>query len=197
MADKLNLKYPVVVEGRYDKSKVSLVVASPIISLDGFSVFNNTEKQQLLKRLSRESGVILLTDSDRAGNFIRSRLKGILRGKIYNVYAPSVIGKERRKNAPSADGLLGVEGISAAVLKELLQPFASDSAPRGADISKSRFYADGFSGGENSSSRRKSLAKLLALPETLTAKALLEAINLLVTIEEYESALMRINNEQD
>lgn len=196
MEEKLNLKYPVIVEGRYDKAKVSLVVESPIIALDGFSIFNNKEKQQLLKRLSKEQGIILLTDSDRAGNFIRSKLKGILNGKIYNVYAPSVFGKERRKKVPSADGLLGVEGIASNVLKELLMPFSSDSLNKGANITKLRFYEDGFSGNENSSEMRKKLAKLLSLPETLTSKALLEAINLLVSESDYETAVKRIKDEQ-
>ena len=196
MEEKLNLKYPVIVEGRYDKAKVSLVVESPIIALDGFSIFNNKEKQQLLKRLSKEQGIILLTDSDRAGNFIRSKLKGILNGKIYNVYAPSVFGKERRKKTPSADGLLGVEGIASNVLKELLMPFSSDSLNKGANITKLRFYEDGFSGNENSSEMRKKLAILLSLPETLTSKALLEAINLLVSESDYETAVKRIKDEQ-
>lgn len=196
MEEKLNLKYPVVVEGKYDKAKVSLVVGSPIIALDGFSVFNNKEKQMLLKRLSREQGIILLTDSDRAGNFIRSKLKGILNGQIYNVYAPSVFGKEKRKKAPSADGLLGVEGIDSAVLKHLLEPFSSDTFNQSANITKLRFYEDGFSGNENSSELRKKLAKILSLPETLTSKALLEAINLLVNESDYENAVKRINDEQ-
>lgn len=197
MAEKLNLAYPVIVEGRYDKAKLSAVIATPIIALDGFSIFNNQEKQQLLKRLSRANGVILLTDSDRAGNFIRSKLKGILKGKIFNVYAPSIVGKERRKSAPSADGLLGVEGIDSGVLKELLQPFALDNKIiSGADISKSRFYSDGFSGGANSAVLRAALAKELSFPQTLTANALLEAINLLVSLEEYEAAVSRIKNEQ-
>ena len=85
---------------------------------------NRDEKKQLLKRISSDSDVIILTDSDRAGNFIRSRLKGLLSGKIYNVYAPSIKGKERRKAECSADGLLGVEGISSNVLRELLLPFS-------------------------------------------------------------------------
>ncbi len=197
MAEKLNLKYPVIVEGKYDKAKVSLVVSSMIITLDGFSVFNNKEKQLLLKRLSDESGVILLTDSDRAGNFIRAKLKGILKGKIYNVYAPTVVGKERRKNAPSADGLLGVEGIDSGVLREILLPFEGDGAPSGAGITKSQFYSDGFLGGDGSSQRRKMLANYLSLPESLTSKALFEAINLLISNTEYESAVKRINDEQE
>lgn len=196
MEERLRLKYPVIVEGKYDKAKVSLAVSTPIISLDGFSVFNNTEKKELLKRLSRNGGIILLTDSDRAGNFIRTKLKGILKGNIYNVYAPSVIGTERRKKTPSADGLLGVEGIELSVIRELLLPFSESDAPKGANISKIRFYEDGLSGGENSANRRKTLSKLLALPETLTAKALLEAINLLISEEEYTNAVYRINNER-
>ncbi len=196
MEKKLKLKFPVVVEGKYDKSKVSLVVESTIIALDGFSVFNNKEKQMLLKRISKEQGIILLTDSDRAGNFIRSKLKGILNGKIYNVYAPSIFGKERRKNTPSADGLLGVEGIDSSILKELLKPFVSELDNRTANITKLRFYNDGFSGNENSSKLRKKLAKILSLPETLTSKALLEAINLLVSETDYENAVKRIKDEQ-
>lgn len=197
MEKRLNLRYPIIVEGRYDKAKLSLVVSSSIISLDGFSIFNNKEKQQLLKRLSKENGVIILTDSDRAGQFIRGKLKGILNGTVYNVYAPTIVGKERRKVTASADGLLGVEGIDKNTLYELLIPFSSNDIVKRSEISNSRFYADGFSGGNNSSQRRRLLAQILELPETLTAKALLEAINLLVSEEEYESALKRINDGEE
>lgn len=194
MEEKLKLKYPVIVEGKYDKAKVSLVVESTIITLDGFSVFSNKEKQMLLKRISREKGIILLTDSDRAGNFIRSKLKGILKGTVYNIYAPSILGKEKRKKTFSADGLLGVEGIDSSVLRDLLLPFCGDSLPQGANISKTRFYTDGFSGGVNSAVRREKLARILGLPVTLTSKSLLDAINLLITEQEYIDAVTRINN---
>lgn len=196
MEEKLNLKYPVIVEGKYDKSKLSLVVSSPIITLDGFSVFKNDEKKGLLKRLSNEKGIILLADSDRAGNFIRSKLKGILKGKIYNVYAPVISGKERRKEKESADGILGVEGINSSVLRELLLPFVDENIKNQSEITKARFYEDGFSGMSNSSEKRKRLAEILNFPKTLTAKALLDAINLLCTEEEYISAVLRINNEE-
>lgn len=196
MEEKLNLKYPVIVEGKYDKSKLSLVVSSPIITLDGFSVFKNDEKKGLLKRLSNEKGIILLADSDRAGNFIRSKLKGILKGKIYNVYAPVISGKERRKEKESADGILGVEGINSSVLRELLLPFVDENIKNQSEITKARFYEDGFSGMSNSSEKRKRLAGILNFPKTLTAKALLDAINLLCTEEEYISAVLRINNEE-
>ena len=196
MEEKLKLKYPVIVEGRYDKAKVCLVVSTPVITLDGFQIFNNEEKKVLLKRLANDGGVILLTDSDKAGNFIRSKLKGLIKGTVYNVYTPSVQGKERRKKSPSADGILGVEGIDAETIRNLLKPFADDKLPESACISRLRFFEDGFSGGENSAIRRASLAELLILPRTLTSKALLEAINLLISEEEYERAVKTINEEE-
>lgn len=194
MEEKLNLKYPVIVEGKYDKAKLSLVVASPIITLDGFSIFKNEDKKALLKRLSNEKGIILLADSDRAGNFLRSKLKGIIKGTIYNVYTPAISGKEKRKAQASADGLLGVEGIDSSVLRDLLLPFADENIRKQSQITKIRFYEDGFSGTANSSERRIKLAELLRFPKTLTAKALLDAINLLCTEDEYISAVLRINN---
>ena len=195
MEEKLNLKFPLIVEGKYDKAKVCLVVSSPVIALDGFSVFKNDEKKQFLKRLSRESGIILLTDSDRAGNFIRAKLKGIIKGNIYNVYAPTIVGKEKRKKEYSTDGILGVEGIDSSVLREILLPFCGEEIKKSCSITNIRFYEDGFSGNQDSSVRRAKLSKLLSLPETLSSKALLEAINLLVSEEEYIEAVKRINNE--
>lgn len=196
MEEKLNLRFPVIVEGKYDKAKLSLVVSSPIITLDGFSVFKNEEKKGLLKRLSNEKGIILLADSDRAGNFIRSKLKGILKGNIYNVYTPAIKGKERRKEKESADGILGVEGVDSSILRDLLLPFVGDEIKNQSQITKMRFYEDGFSGSSNSSEKRKRLAEMLNLPKTLTAKALLDAINLLCTEAEYQFAVSRINNEE-
>jgi ribonuclease M5 len=195
MEERLNLKYPVIVEGKYDKAKLSAVVSSPIITLDGFSVFNNEEKKSILKKLSNDNGVIVLTDSDRAGNFIRSKLKDILKGKIYNVYAPAIRGKERRKKSASADGLLGVEGINSNTLKMLLKPFEGGATIVGANVTKTQFYCDGFSGQQNSSENRKALARILDLPDTLTANALLEAINLMFSNEQYYEAVKRIDNE--
>ena len=196
MEEKLNLRFPVIVEGKYDKAKLSLVVSSPIITLDGFSVFKNEEKKGLLKRLSNEKGMILLADSDRAGNFIRSKLKGILKGNIYNVYTPAIKGKERRKEKESADGILGVEGVDSSILRDLLLPFVGDEIKNHSQITKMRFYEDGFSGSSNSSEKRQRLAEMLNLPKTLTAKALLDAINLLCTEAEYQFAVSRINNEE-
>ena len=90
-----------------------------------------------------------------------------------------------------------MEGINAKVLRDLLLPFAKDGIIKSAEITKLRFFEDGFSGNTNSSSRREALAKILSLPSTLSANALLEAINLTVTEEQYLSAVARVNDEEN
>lgn len=195
MRPKLRLRCPVAVEGKYDKIRLANFVETPILVLGGFSVFNDGEKKALLRRVCAETGLILLTDSDRAGAFLRAKLKGMLPdGKLYQVYAPMREGKEARKKAPSAEGLLGIEGMDDETLYTLLAPFAdanaesSGDAPVGAQITRAQWYADGFSGGEGSGEKRKKLARALDLPENLSSGALLEAINLLCSGEAYERA---------
>lgn len=184
---KLSLEYPVVVEGKYDKIKLDAIVATPIITLDGFSFFNDKKKQQLFRKYA-ENGIIILTDSDRAGAFIRSKLRGYTKGTIINVYAPSVIGKEKRKSVSSKDGLLGVEGIDVKTLRTLLTPYEGreKTAPY---LTKARMYADGLSGGENSSLLRHTVALLLGLPANLSPNSFAEAINTMIPEDEYLKAL--------
>ena len=184
---KLSLEYPVVVEGKYDKIKLDAIVATPIITLDGFSFFNDKKKQQLFRKYA-ENGIIILTDSDRAGAFIRSKLRGYTKSTIINVYAPSVIGKEKRKSVSSKDGLLGVEGIDVKTLRTLLAPYEGreKTAPY---LTKARMYADGLSGGENSSLLRHTVALLLGLPANLSPNAFAEAINTMIPEDEYLKAL--------
>lgn len=190
MENKLRLKYPVIVEGKYDKSKVCDIVSTPVIALNGFGIFRDNAKRSLISKLSRSGGVILLTDSDSAGNFIRARLKGIVRGNIINVYSPCIYGKERRKEHPSADGILGVEGMSESVLYELLAPYAvGEIDERGFCPSRARFYSDGLLGSGDSAYRRRLVARALGLPESLTSKALFEAVSMLSGEEEYIKAL--------
>ena len=195
--EKLSLRCPVAVEGKYDKIKLDAIVETPILVLNGFSVFHDREKLDMLRAVIAKTGLILLTDSDRAGSFLRSRLKGLLpedrssgkdEGRIYQVYAPPLKGKEKRKSAPSADGLLGVEGTDADILYDLLLPFSREktSVDPVRAVTKAEWYADGFTGKQDSSARRRELARALSLPETLTGNALLEALNLLGARDKYE-----------
>ena len=179
--EKLKLKYPVIVEGKYDKITLSSVVSSSVIVLNGFSVFKDEEKRALIKKLC-PSGAILLTDSDRAGAFIRSKLKGYFKDIVlYNIYTPQIKGREKRKKKDSAEGYLGVEGIDAGELYRLLMPFKEDGAEPSnkKTYTKKDFMIMGLSGEENSRQKREELANKLGLPAGMTANALLEAINIL------------------
>lgn len=191
-ADKIRLAVPVIVEGKYDKIALSAVVDANIITTDGFGIFNSREKRALISRLS-ENGVIVMCDSDRAGGFIRSHLAVIVpREKQYQLYIPCIKGKERRKRAPSKEGLLGVEGMSAETLREKLETLTrahpelvgGERTAREA-ISRSDLYAAGLSGVPDAAERRDRAAEQLGLPAGMTSKALLAAMNTLMTREEF------------
>jgi ribonuclease M5 len=195
MVRKLNIPYPVIVEGRYDAIKLSSIMEGQIITTDGFGVFNQKEKLTLIRRLSERSPIILLTDSDGAGKLIRSHItSAVPTERLIQLYIPRIKGKERRKERPSAEGTLGVEGMEAKLLFDLLAPYEDGAAlSRAAQnpLCKTDFFMDGLSGGENSSARRDVLAVRLGLPEGMTANALLAAVRLLCSYEEYLSLVGR------
>ncbi len=194
--EKKKISLPIIVEGKYDKNTLSQIFDASIFTLGGFGVFNSKEKQALLRRIAKD-GVILLTDSDGGGRQIRSFLLGILPpDKVHNVYIPRIEGKEKRKTKASRSGFLGVEGMSREVLERLLAPFVTDGGrvtllPEndGKIITKVDFYMDGLTGKDNSSERRLELCRYFELPEDMTAKALIEALNLLVGYDGYKRAI--------
>jgi ribonuclease M5 len=195
--ERMKIKFPILVEGKYDKITLSSFVDAKIISLSGFGVFNSKETQMLIRRLADERGVILLTDSDAGGLQIRSFISGIVpKEKLFHAYIPEIRGKEKRKIAPSKAGLLGVEGMDGKTLISALSPFAVREADatqnEKREITKTDFFCDGLSGGENSSELRKSLAKRLNLPTHMSANALICALNILYSYGEYKSAILEI-----
>ncbi len=195
---KPRIALPIVVEGRYDKIKLSSIVDADIITTEGFAIFNQKEKTALLRRLAEGRGVIVLTDPDGGGRVIRSYLSGVLSGeRVYHLHIPAERGKERRKKTPGRAGLLGVEGADPAVLLSLLAPFTGEAPARRASLTKADLYADGLSGGEGAVERRAALALRLALPPDLSPNALLAAINLLFTEEEYRAALKAVSETRE
>lgn len=195
----IHLNEALIVEGKYDKIKLSSLTDALIITTDGFGVFKNKEKTALIKNLAESRGVIILTDSDRAGFKIRGYIKGCTqKGKIFNIYIPEIFGKEKRKSAPSKEGKLGVEGIPADVLRNALIKAGvvvgegMDNIPKTSWADKIRLFDDGLVGKENSEEKRRRLLKELELPSLLSANALIEVLNAMFTPEEYERALLKI-----
>lgn len=189
------LKYPVIVEGRYDKSAILGIFSGTVITTEGFGIFNNKEKQSLIRRIAAD-GIILLTDSDGGGVQIRSFLSGILpREKIFQLYVPKIEGKERRKTHRGRAGILGVEGVGGDILRELLLPFtegASEENVRGG-ITKFDMFALGLSGSDNASEKRDALCRELSLPEGMSAKALIEALNIVSDKEAVENIVKKLS----
>jgi ribonuclease M5 len=194
--EKIKLKYPVVVEGRYDKNTLSQIFDGVVIPTSGFGIFNSKEKQALIRRLG-DCGIILLTDSDGGGKQIRSFLRGILPPeKVFNAYIPKIVGKERRKSAPSKEGYLGVEGMTRDILVRALSPFivydnetAENNAKPEEMLTKVDFYLDNLTGHSNSVEKRQRLCQYFGLPRDMTANSLLEALNLISSREEYRRAV--------
>ena len=185
------IKEVIVVEGRYDKNTLRQTVDAAVFPVDGFAVFNDREKLALLRRLARERGLILLTDSDGAGFVIRNYLKGALpREQVKHAYIPDQYGKERRKRRPGKEGKLGVEGMRPEVLLAALEragaTFEGEDAPAAPSggLTKTDLFELGLSGGPDSAEKRRALLARLDLPEHLSASAMLETLNLLYGREE-------------
>lgn len=191
--EKVRINLPIIVEGRYDKSALSGFLDATIITTGGFSIFNNKEKQALLRRISA-NGVILLTDSDGGGKQIRKFLQGILPpDKIHNLFIPKIEGKESRKRHKSAAGTLGVEGMEKDVILRLLTPFIDGEKVEnsGKMITKVDFFTDKLTGCEGASENRAWLCRECNLPDDMTPNALLEAMNLLYGYDEYKRIINR------
>ncbi|MBR4286397.1 MAG: DUF4093 domain-containing protein [Clostridia bacterium] len=189
----------VIVEGRYDKIKLASILDAVIIETEGFGIFNNKEKQRLIRRLADTKGILILTDSDSAGFKIRSFIKGIVPAeKIKHAYIPDIFGKEKRKTEPSKEGKLGVEGVKKELILEALEKagvFCEETEnEEKREITKLDLYEDGLSGRENSDELRKKLLSHLDLPERLTSNALVQILNTFLTYEEYKKAIEEIKN---
>ena len=197
--ERLKIPYPVIVEGNYDKLRLQNVIEAQILTTDGFGIFNRSEKKMLLRTLAQKLPIIVLTDSDGAGKLIRSHISTMIPPeRLIHLYVPRIAGKEKRKAAPSAEGVLGVEGMENELLYNLLSPYANSDAVAERmlenPLCKADFYRDGLTGGEGSVARRDAFAKLLGLPSGMTSNALLAALRVLCTYEEYLELVKKMNN---
>ncbi len=192
----LKIKQAIIVEGKYDKIRLSNLVDAVIIPTNGFELYKNKETAELIKMLSKKTGIIILTDSDSAGFQIRSRLRNITRGgEVINVYIPDIIGKERRKRSPSAEGKLGVEGVDDEILLEAFRKagvFAEERTVPKDPITKADLMERGLVGGENSAEKRTKLQRSLGLPVRLSANMLMEILNVMYSREEFFAELEKL-----
>ena len=188
--EKIKIDRVVIVEGKYDQVKLASLIDGVIIKTDGFRIYKDKEKAAMIRALGAKKGLLILTDSDHAGFQLRGYIRNIAKGAdIKQVYIPQIKGKERRKEKAGKEGLLGVEGMNADLLRDLLKKAGvqTGEAEDRRLITKLDFFEDGFSGGAEASQNRAALLSHLGLPSYLTANALLEIINSMLTYDEYRA----------
>ena len=189
----IHIDKAIVVEGKYDKIKLSSIFDAPIIVTDGFSVYKNKEISSLIRFYADNGGIIILTDSDSAGFRIRNHIKGLVSNdKITNVYIPEIVGKEKRKDKPSKEGTLGVEGIDKDIIIKafekagvLFENTVSDNRKSDECISNIDLYNLGLIGMSDSKRKRQEFLKTMALPSHISTNALLELLNRVMTKKEF------------
>ncbi|MBR4122932.1 MAG: DUF4093 domain-containing protein [Clostridia bacterium] len=198
----ISLKYPVIVEGKYDKITLENIVETLIISTNGFGIFKDREKCALIKGVAEKcGGIIVLTDSDSAGNLIRAHLKNIIGGNalIVNVYVPCVKGKEKRKDKASKEGFLGVEGMQKEVILSAFEKsglLKNEKTNDDRKITKTDMFLFGLSGKEDSVLKRKQLLEYLELPQNLSSNAALDIFNTYFSYTEFSEVIKKWQNAQ-
>ena len=189
----LKIDEAIIVEGKYDKIKLESIIDATIIVTNGYGIFKDKEKLELIRFYAKHKGIIILTDPDGAGFKIRGYLKGsVPEGRITNVYIPDVFGKEKRKEKPSCEGKLGVEGIKKELIIEAFRKagisFTDDGnteRPVRDLITRTDLYEAGLTGMQDSAERRRTILKKIGLPERLSTTGMLEAFNTMMTREEF------------
>ena len=189
----IKISQAVIVEGKYDKIKLSSIIDGTIIVTNGFGIFKDKEKLELIRYYARTTGIIILTDSDSAGRKIRGYIKGAVNGgSIKNVFIPDIFGKEKRKEKPSAEGKLGVEGVDVGILFEAFEKAgiaATESLMTG-DITKQTMFELGLSGGTGSRILRERLQKELGLPSVMSVTSLIEVLNTMMSADELKQRVI-------
>ena len=199
----VKIKEVVLVEGRYDKNTLSQIVDAPILETSGFGIMKDKQQLKLLRRVAQTRGLIIFTDSDGAGFVIRNFLKGAIEPKyLRHAYIPDIPGKEKRKASPGKEGKLGVEGMTPQIIIDALRKagatvLGEENKRTAGNITKQDMMELGLSGGQNSSELRKKLMKKLDLPEHMSANALLQAVNLLYTLDELRELTTQLGENHD
>lgn len=187
----------IIVEGKYDKIRLSALTDALILTTDGFGIFSDKEKQRFIKKTAREKGLMIITDSDAAGFRIRHYIENIAgSADILNVFIPDLYGKESRKTQASKEGKLGVEGMPTQALEEALRrsgAFDVSNTAAADPITYTDLYEAGLSGKQNSAEKRRAFLRRIALPERLTGATLLKALNAFLTRQDFLAALQTFN----
>lgn len=189
------IKEVIIVEGSYDKSKLLTLIDATVVVTDGFLIFKDRKKCDMIKKLAEKDGAIIFTDSDSAGFKIRNYLKNVLRDyNVKHAYIPDIIGKEKRKNHSSKEGFLGVEGVSDDIIIKALEDAGCEESYSDTQkkVTKADFYKDGLTGADDSNQKREILKKHLGFPKHLSANMMIDVINRIYGYDEYKNIIKKL-----
>ena len=194
----VKIKEAIVVEGRYDKNTLCQIVDAPIFETNGFGIFKDKAQMGLLRQVAERRGLIVLTDADGAGFVIRNHIKSAIPAKfLKHAYTPDIFGKERRKKEAGKEGKLGVEGMRPEIILDALRKAGAtiegEDSPQRSQITKQDLMELGLSGGANAAELRVKLLKKLILPQHMSANAMLQALNLLYSLEELTELVQQLD----
>jgi ribonuclease M5 len=197
----IHIKEAVVVEGKYDKIRLSSLIDGLILETNGFGIFKDKERLEMIRQVARKQGIVVLTDSDGAGFLIRSKLSSVIPPDcIKHAYIPDILGKERRKKSPSKEGKLGVEGMETEILQRALEQAGIQVEDRpfspAEKITKADLFSLGLSGGADSSRKRQRLLQHLGLPQHLSPNGLLGVVSRLYTKEAFTALCKELEQEE-
>lgn len=194
--EKIKLSQTVIVEGKYDKIRLSNIIDANIIELGGFRIFKNHERLEFIRKLADRTGIIIMTDSDVAGFKLRHYLTSAIdNSKIVNVFIPEIHGKEKRKAKPGKEFLIGVEGMNSDIISKALKNAGIDdngTSEEHLPITKAELYEMGLTGKNDSAIKRQNLCKKLNLPFKISANTLCEILPLIISEEELKSLLKNL-----
>ncbi len=195
----ITLREAVIVEGKYDKIRLSNILDATIIQTDGFRIFKDAEKRELIRLLAKRTGIIIITDSDSAGLQIRQHIKNIVKdGNVTNIYLPQIVGKEKRKSSPSSEGFLGLEGTDDQIILDALEKAGlshTEKIDRCKKLTKTDLFSLGLSGNEGSAAKREALCRFLGIPP-LPTNTLLDALNTLFERNEFLQVIEKSNQDE-
>ncbi|HHZ03422.1 MAG TPA: ribonuclease M5 [Tissierellia bacterium] len=180
------IKEIIVVEGKADISAVKRAVDAQVISTNGLGI--NDKIINVIKRASKNKGVIILTDPDYPGKKIRNMLASEIEN-CKHAFIP--------RNKANKDGDIGVENASVEAIREALENAkAVVSHDRQVFSNKDMVYYE-LVGSKNASKRRSMLGDELGIGYC-SAKQFLKRLNSFgITKEELEEAIDKIELNEE
>lgn len=177
----MRIKEIIVVEGRDDTAAIKKSVDALTIETHGYGI--RKETWEVIEKAYHETGIIVFTDPDHAGEQIRRR--------ILERFPDAKQAFLDRADA-HRDGDIGIENASAESIRAALQKAHCSTEKSTSAFCMEDLIQAGLVGQADSSQRRQKVSKILGIGYC-NGKTFLQRINKFgITEEEFKKALQEI-----